>query len=480
MAKNIVIAEGGTAKNFTAKKLQTNQQGSGTVNWVPEDEVLDYVNLKDHKFTANGTFSPEDFNCDGFNEVEIAIPADVKEKTITANGEFYAADDHCMGYNKVIVAVPGGGGGGPYTVNFFDEQGNIIKTDANVPYDGSASCTLLDGTVRDGQYFKGWNPKPEHVTENMNCYPVYGDYVIDPNEIQDDWVTICADGGAHYPLGAYKSLIIDVYDDDYYNAYSEEDGVTGKIIRLSNKMEYYDNKYALKVPNGSNFGHTSFLSVACHMVKVAEGEDGSTSTWLSTGCAVLHVMNTTSNGWLRLSPNLDGTSLANANLQYYAPVANYGSIISTDYSDHPFRYLLETILFRNLPTSLKEHIRSVSKTFKGVSTPALQTKTPVDKTCDPKIWVPSRKELSSYIANSFSVDSTVKWDAEFTGIDYSLIYMPSYHTTYPRLFLRSMGAFDDVSRWSNSFICLTADNTKMEVLHGFNMVDLCIPFGFCL
>ena len=211
MAKNIVIAEGGTAKSFTAKKIKTKLKGSGTCNWVPEDEAIDYVNIKDKTFTAKGTYKPSDFNCDAFGEITVDVPSNVKEKTLTKNGIFYAADDGCLGYSKVTVAVPEGGGGGPFTVRFFDDdRQTILKTEANVPYGGSASCTLLDGSVVGGQYFKGWNPLPSNVKGDMNCYPVRGDYVLDPNEIQDDWETICADGGAHYPLGSYKALIFTV------------------------------------------------------------------------------------------------------------------------------------------------------------------------------------------------------------------------------------------------------------------------------
>jgi hypothetical protein len=111
LAKNIVIAECGTAKTFTAQKIQTRQTGSGTVNWVPEDEVLDYVDLKDKEFTANGTYEPSDFSCDGFDTITVNVPANVKEKNIVQNGTYYAADDNCMGYSKVNVNVSGGGGG---------------------------------------------------------------------------------------------------------------------------------------------------------------------------------------------------------------------------------------------------------------------------------------------------------------------------------------------------------------------------------
>lgn len=75
MAKNITIREGDTSKQFTAKKLKMNLVGGGTTNFVPEDEAIDYVDIKNHKFTENGEYDPSDFNADAFGEIVIAVPS---------------------------------------------------------------------------------------------------------------------------------------------------------------------------------------------------------------------------------------------------------------------------------------------------------------------------------------------------------------------------------------------------------------------
>lgn len=480
MAKNITIREGDTAKQFTAKKLKVNQVGGGSVNFVPEDEVLDYVDLKDHTFNQAGTFMPSQFNCDGFRQVKIDIPANVKEKTFTKNGTFNAADDNVLGYSKVTIAVPAGGGGGPYTVRFFDGENNVIKTDANVPYDGTASCTLLDGTKKDDQYFIGWNPVPEKVRGDMNCYPVYGDYIIDPNDIQDSWETICADGGAHYPIGSQKPLVFTLYRDEYAAQYNPFDGISEGVdyIRLSNVVpgdQWDPNKYFL-APIIS--AHDAILNVSCHMIKVAEGEDGTHSTWISSGCADFHPSYDTN---INLG-YLDGTGIIGDILSRYSTVSNYSTITGTDYSDCPIRYLIETILYRGLPTALKENMKSVHKVYKGVENNTLQSKDPLDKTVIAPIWALSRKELSSYIANNLSVDSSVKWDPEYSGIDYSAQYMPSYHANYPKFYLRSMGAFDSDQRWTNHFTEIKSSDNLLRVGHEVNNNDthVYVPFGFCL
>lgn len=260
MAKNIVIAEGGTAKSFTAKKIKTKAQGSGTVDWIPEDEAIDYVDIKDHKFTAKGTYNPSDFNCDGFGQVIIDIPSDVKEKTIVKNGVFYAADDGCLGYSKVTIAVPGGGGGGPFTVTFLDQNDNILEVANNVPYGGGAFYHGVEPTS-SGMRFVGWNPLPMGVTENLNCYPRFENITYEENIINDDWTTLannCKHDMNYYPTGSVKLLEL----------------TNGTIVKMQ---------------------------LVAKGVDPAEGENGyANTTWLSTHCLPkrqFHTSQTVQYGW---------------------------------------------------------------------------------------------------------------------------------------------------------------------------------------
>ena len=138
-------------------------------------------------------------------------------------------------YMLINKAIPNTGG--PYTVRFYDENGTLIQTDANVPQNGRASCTLLDGTFNSNlEYFKGWNPAPDIVVSDMECFPVYGDYIISHEEIHDSWETICADKGAHYPLGAYKSLVLVVHGTtDITKPVAVVDTYTNRNFSASNK-----------------------------------------------------------------------------------------------------------------------------------------------------------------------------------------------------------------------------------------------------
>lgn len=462
MAKNIVIAEGGTAKSFTAKKIKTKAQGSGTVNWVPEDEVLDYVDLKDKTFTTKGTYKPSDFNCDGFNEVTVDIPADVKEKTITKNGTFYAADDECLGYSKVTVAVPEGGGGGPYTVRFFgDDYETILKTDANVPYRGSASCTDLDGTVLNGLYFKGWNPSPTNVTGDMNCYPVRGDYVIDPNEIQDDWETICADCGAHYPLGAYKALVVNI---------PKRPNAGYLEFNTVNAGKFYS----------SNDVTNDAFSIAMHMVKVAEGEDGSTSTWLSTG--VLPIFPYWDGGRGGYSGEGD-KEIRSANIHWPHPSPTDGTLspdILMDWMNSPIREYLNNYLITQLPEILGATIKAVNKVSKSLnvvpySNPFPSNPVHVDKSSIDKIWIPSYKELYSFMETKTGA-SDFRAASESSGIDYTAVYMPTYPAgsrLTRSLYAQNYFRMGHVNLYQSNM-------NELSMYGGYKGVSSGSPIGFCL
>ncbi len=375
MAKNITIAEGGSARNFTAKKLKTNLTGGGDCTWVPEDEVLDYVELKDKEFTANGEYEPSDFNADGFGKITINVASGVKEKVITQNGTFYARDDNVMGYDKVTVNVPTGGGGGPFTVIFFNDEGQEIQKDTNVPYDGSSSCILLDGTVVNGQYFKGWNPSPTKVRSNMNCYPVRGEYIIDPTEIMDSWETICAAKGAGYPLGSYKALSL----------YGIE--IPGTTI-----IDAYTGN-EIVVPSRT-------CAFAQHMIKVAEGEDNSTSTWLSSAGFIVTDGNN----------NIDGFNHP-WNVRY---TDNWGNSRLKQWFDKA----VITIFPECIRNSIVE-VDKVSQVYNGDY---------MDLTTPSRLWIPSAKEMEDLFnltIGTSDVYGPATRRIESLGVNYNTVYVPS-------------------------------------------------------
>ena len=68
MSKNITIQEGGVAKSLSGiKKIKTSKQGSGTVLWIPEDEVT----LKTKSVNKNGTYKAKDDGAYGYSQFTV-------------------------------------------------------------------------------------------------------------------------------------------------------------------------------------------------------------------------------------------------------------------------------------------------------------------------------------------------------------------------------------------------------------------------
>lgn len=340
--------------------------------------------------------------------------------------------------------------GGPFTVRFYDETGALIQTDANVPQGGKASCTLLDGTFNsENLYFKGWNPAPDRVVQNMDCYPVYGDYIISHEEIHDSWETICQDAGAHYPLGAYKSLVIP-------NP-SARSGLGYNFWVSPNERQYVEDRPC--------------DGFAMDMVKVAEAEDGSTSTWLSTGVMKFNAytnsvyQNVNSAIWIwKLAWNVK------------CGLVDWGNSYARKY--------LNDLFILDLPLSLRTHIKTVTKTYKGYSRAGQSSGTGnsiVHKTSLDKIWIPSTKELYTALdvyQQNIDLDSAVE---EF-GIDYSLVYQPSYivNDSINVNTRTSMINGGDGNEPSN-VVFRSKDPATIDRTDPYNVQGvLYAPFGFCL
>ena len=86
MAKNIIIKEGNTDKQFTAQKIRTRLIGSNdTCDWVPQDEWYKYVVLAERTFTRNGTFDPEDENQHAYGTIKILVPGGYDIDTVYYN-----------------------------------------------------------------------------------------------------------------------------------------------------------------------------------------------------------------------------------------------------------------------------------------------------------------------------------------------------------------------------------------------------------
>ena len=372
---------------------------------------------------------------------------------VNADGTYVAAEDP-RGIDAYDIVVVSKDVGQPHTVVFYGPDGNIIKTQANVPYHGYASCTQLDGTTYLGQYFKGQNPHPTNVVEDMFCYPQYGDYIVNPGEIEDDQETICATNGANYPIGSYKPLVI-TNNFNFVHRYYTPDGET-----------YCD------------ITHTGSQSIVLEMTKVAEGEDGSTSTQLSKGLY-----------------NFGGVSGASGDIQ--TPQRSAFAIVA-DQGTSGRRTELNEGFFTQLPPCLQNAIKTVNKNYVSCYPMTFTSnRSKVIKTSLDKIQVPSLHELKTYFCTRFAAGNTQQRLYYFTGgfltvnsdaeayqnfenvfddvhaIDYSSNQLPSY-TIFDTRDIQGINAYGQTNPAFHYIVnngsCV---NYNQMALHG-------APIGFCL
>lgn len=196
--------------------------------------------------TENGTYNATADGLDGYYSVEVEVPntGTLIDKTITEVGTFNPVDDGADGYSSVTVDIDPETMAAPtdkFTVNFYIGDTLSLRV-PNVPYGGFAEYpnASLIGTDPNYGTFYGWNPVPNNVRRNMNCYARFSQEArpIQVNEIYEPWEDIiAADKGLNLPLGVYRYLHLGTVD-------------------------------------GVNYG-------SIRMQKVYEGESGSTSTWLA-------------------------------------------------------------------------------------------------------------------------------------------------------------------------------------------------------
>ena len=384
------------------KPLDVTENGTYSSNGYAYSPVTVHVagsssyKFKELEVTENGEYEPE--KGEMFNKVvvDVDMEKDIMKDplVINQNGEWDALQDGYYGYSKVVVNVTEATGNGPFTVNFFDSNGTVIATQS-VPKYGNANCTLLDGTTKDGLYFNGWNPSPTNVTRDLDCKPSYGDYIIDPGQIQDTWDVVCANGGSKYPIGAYKVLTISPPPASPDFVYVGYDYSEGSIF---------------KVPDGCSF--------TARMVKVAQGESGSSSTWISnaTICVPSTCLAYEGNGHYRTQNMYSCMTLDGDGCSYWSR-----SIPYTDWGNCFMRWWLNNVVITNFPESLQRNIKTVQKWYTGHTNAGTKNGGNVllEKSSLDRIWVPSIKEFKTkFQSYSAYAGSAFETYTEGNGIDY--------------------------------------------------------------
>ncbi len=241
-----INAEGGIAyDHIVVHPASGSGSGVTKLTELEATENKEYV-PDEGEYYSKVTVDVPQLNCD--------IMEDIYEVTEN-NTTIYAAEEGFDGFSAIHINVSNVPVSGSFKVQFYDTDRVTLLDQQLVPAYGSATYGGPYIPVDpSGKTFVGWNPVPYNIIKDTKCYPNFVSQQMVPGEIADGWDTIVADGGAHYPIGSYKSL--------YYSATFKNE-----------EIEAF----------GFNTGSASdkTITFSTIMRKVAEGEDGSRSTWLS-------------------------------------------------------------------------------------------------------------------------------------------------------------------------------------------------------
>ncbi|MBR2247473.1 MAG: hypothetical protein IJ880_10655 [Bacilli bacterium] len=317
------------------------------------------MKLVDATITENGEYPTPDKDDGGgsydpdeeiryYNKVTVKVPQlanavlDLEEE-ITQNGTYSApADWGVDGLRTFTVNVHGTSGDGPFTVDFYDKPSSdpsaksietqIVAYGGNAEFNGVAPTSIIGPLT-------GWNPSPVNVTRNMKCYPVFGQIIIDPTDIGDDWDVICQKRGAGYPLGSHKILA--------YGATFTSDEV----------KKWY--------PTYS--GGDCVLEAYMNMYKVAEGEGSSTSSWISTPISLSSIPGT--------------MQLGSGKNSWYKQFESHNGL--REFLNGPF--------FSHMDSMFKNNIVTVTKTSID-----LDNNQYIPKPTQDTIWIPNLCEIGTW------------------------------------------------------------------------------------
>ena len=452
--------------------------------------------IKELKVNQNDTYEEDNVF---YSKVVVNVPQTDKDICqdvfeITENNREYdpMLEGGWDGFGKIKVNISNIPVSGQFTVNFYGPDRTTIINTQLVPAYGNAICNLLDGDVQGGQYFKGWNPSPTNVTKELDCYPVYGDIIINPGELTDSWDVICAKRGAGYPLLSTKPLSFSII-------VQPETVLADCLVYPSN-----DPTKTTRLRIRTNSGAIQTIcTVSCDMIKVAEGESGTSSTWISSGCINFDVNgggSASQYGIVNASGEVEswtgginignqGRNMLTCNRAEYIGNLSYSG--TQDWSTCFMRSFLNGLFLAHLPEPIIQNVREVNKSFKGWSSLVASSASRVEKTSLDKIWIPSMKELHTLMSAYTAIEtgtypsSPLSDVEELNGTDYSVNYVPTWPAaSAPGWWItRTM-----VSGNSNSISPLWDCVNSASGSYGSwsNTGDYAInyitntPFGFCL
>lgn len=346
---------------------------------VPDGGAKDY-NFIDIEIVENGEYPKAEDKAKNtyYDKVTVAVPQFandlMEERKITKNGEYEALLDGYDGYAKVIVDVSGVDTD-TYTCTFVDENGTPLRTVPNIPSGGWCSDNGLRPASATGKAFQGWNPAPNDIRYNIICRPTYYDPQTIVGEIPDDWATIVANKGEPYPIGSYKTLPL---------------AISGNEILTVSPDSYFDAGDGTIVPP------ISLSMVNPIMMKVANGEDVSTSSWMSVQMGSQHL------GPFTAVHVQDDYCLDSFRSSWSGPGLYGGNYFIVEevgkrfgWGTSALRYFLNGDFLNLIPENVRQAIVPVTKVSSSIYSVDGHGTKELDKFSETRdaVWIPSTREL---------------------------------------------------------------------------------------
>lgn len=349
------------------------------------DDIEDNVKITMSDLDNSGTFSASKISKTAMKSITFTDIDPVKEKggTVGPGGQ--------VTYPITFDAKDGAWEDGRKTKTINITEGNLIDINPK--------------PKKTGQMCIGWDGDST-ASRKTTVFAKYDSPQVLVGEISDSWDVILANGGAEYPIGSYKTLIVGDLDGD---------GEGGNTIQIPYEADLRQFPDIGQLPSGTYPYYAEFC-----MVKVAEGEGGTTSSWLS------------------MMPKL----------LYNAPVPSHifdyddrsGTLWLYDKSKQ-MEWLNSVFINWCLPSEFKAHIKPVVKHFRWTT----QAGTNINKPISQRIWLPSVKEL--WISG---FDDEAPWGGDLEE---------EIELDTKELFTNAIG-----EEYFNSWLALQDGNARMELL----------------
>lgn len=361
-----------TTNTLTYEEFNVNNDTTAGRHAAPEGTVYNAVNVNidfsqyEEGIADNITISVDDLESDhtysatreGYNAMKkITLTGAAIDKAIEEKGGYIGPDGATYfpctfykdtGKQEVFQYVP--------DVRQGDDAASYLKKSPEAP---------------EGQVFNGWTPDTRNVKSKMEYTPKWASQSgVQPGEIADTWDEIFQSGSSTYGIGSWKNV-------DFHR------GAIGPYTFVSAVTSQYGGG---EHPT-YDFPKVTVNAKTVPFMQVAQGENGSVSTWVSM--EPFYWIGTNSEGQPYQSGFPYGYNNFDAGNDYW----------ETSYLNQ----FLNNFVYRLMDKDVSSHIVNVKKATKGAKNLNVTRDSIVaddnsmsTRTANAKIWIPSYGEIHGF------------------------------------------------------------------------------------